>query len=53
MSSRTVEVHRSNAMPKMEARNRAELIRMVFTSGKVMLPVPNASTSPVMRTQLL
>ncbi|WP_112945418.1 MULTISPECIES: response regulator transcription factor [unclassified Rhizobium] len=33
ISARTVEVHRANVMAKMEARNLAELLRMVLTSG--------------------
>jgi two-component system response regulator FixJ len=46
ISSRTVEVHRANVMAKMEARNLAELMRMVFTSGGFMLAPPHKATSP-------
>jgi two-component system response regulator FixJ len=53
ISSRTVEVHRANVMAKMEARNLAELMRMVFTLGEVSLPFQNGIISPAMRTQLL
>jgi two-component system response regulator FixJ len=33
ISPRTVEVHRANIMAKMEARNLADLVRMVITAG--------------------
>jgi two-component system response regulator FixJ len=49
ISSRTVEVHRANVMAKMEARNLAELMRMVITSGGIAPPVANGSISTSMR----
>jgi two-component system response regulator FixJ len=49
ISSRTVEVHRANVMAKMEARNLAELMRMVITSGGIAPPVANGSFSTSMR----
>jgi two-component system response regulator FixJ len=49
ISSRTVEVHRANVMAKMEARNLAELMRMVFTSGGIMPSAPSSAISPAMR----
>lgn len=53
ISSRTVEVHRANVMAKMEARNLAELMRMVLTSGETTLAMPSGQASPTMRAQLL
>jgi two-component system response regulator FixJ len=49
ISSRTVEVHRANVMAKMEARNLAELMRMVITSVGIAPPVANGSISTSMR----
>jgi two-component system response regulator FixJ len=48
ISSRTVEVHRANVMAKMEARNLAELMRMVLTSTEIVPPVLNKTASPAM-----
>jgi two-component system response regulator FixJ len=46
ISSRTVEVYRANVMAKMEARNLAELMRMVFTSRAIAPLTPLKWTSP-------
>ncbi len=53
ISSRTVEVYRANVMAKMEARNLAELLRMILTSRQIGTPVPSKTTVPAMRLQLL
>jgi two-component system response regulator FixJ len=50
ISSRTVEVHRANVMAKMEARNLAELMRMVLMSGMLGPAFQNSVISPAMRT---
>lgn len=38
ISPRTVEVHRANVMSKMQAKNLAELVRMVIATGPVSRP---------------
>ncbi len=43
ISSRTVEVHRANAMAKMEARNLAQLMRMALMIEALMIEALDAS----------
>ncbi|MDM9625603.1 LuxR C-terminal-related transcriptional regulator [Rhizobium sp. S152] len=52
ISSRTVEVHRANVMAKMEARNLAELMRMVMATGNAGSALPGGSLSSSARAWL-
>jgi len=45
ISSRTVEVHRAHMMAKMQARNLAELMRRVMTSGGTAPPLSDNSSN--------
>lgn len=52
ISARTVEVHRANVMAKMEARNLAELMRMVMATGTVTAALPGGSAAASARAWL-